>query len=69
VTWFVRGLEVLFAVQRRTPAVRAVSVSQRRFSYTQFFLMQSDPLPAFAAGDGTFRSSAACGCTLARKSR
>jgi hypothetical protein len=70
VTWFVLGLEVPFTVRRRPPALRAVSVSQRGFSYTRFFLMQSDPMPAFAAGDGTFRSSAAaCGRTLARKSR
>jgi hypothetical protein len=42
----------------------------RRFSYTQFFLMQFDPIPAFAAGSGALRSSAAaCGRALARKSR
>jgi hypothetical protein len=39
-------------------------------SQPQYLLMQSDPMPVFAAGNGAFRSSAAArGRTLARTLR
>jgi hypothetical protein len=64
------AVDVLHAVQRRLPESRAVTVSLRSRRFALFFPMPSDPMPAFAAGNGAFRSSAAArGRTLARKLR